>query len=308
MNQCCRVRVATVAPGVEPWRSETVLLFRSLAQLGGSLATSEKVCYFDRVVDTAIAAELLDIGVQIRLITPVDPRCAMGNNQVMLDNSDAYDWLVALDCDVVVASDFRHELVGDAVAAAPVDDALAPMPEWEKLFSAFGVSMPAVRYRSRLQGTIMPPYFNAGVLLVPSTLVDPLRHAWEHWLVKLASAFEEGRVPGSLGDRGAFVDQLAFALALADGVIPHRALPVAMNAPSHLRLHPLDDPSQVEPFLVHYHHRTDERGRLIWSGYQGIDRAIARVNALSTLQGTACAETRLDTHPRVSSAVAWRGL
>ncbi len=282
-----RVRVATVAPGVEPWRSETLRLFWSLRSLGGSIAGAEAVCYFDRVVDARVAESLRSLDVAVRLIAPVDPRCAMGNNQIMLEEDGSYDWLVALDCDVVVTADFSHELTGDAVAAAPVDHSLVPLGEWAAFFAAFGVTMPPVRYRSRCHNAICPAYFNAGVLLVPSGLVQQLRAAWARWLVEVVDSFDQARVPSSFGGHRAFTDQLAFALALAAEGIPHRALPLSMNAPSHLEVHPINDPEHVDPFIVHYHHNIDESGELPLSGHRGIDAAISRVNAALAMAPTA---------------------
>ncbi len=273
-----RVRFATVAPGVEPWRSETLRLFQSIIECGGTLAGAEKICYFDRTVDSRITDALHDLEVHTELFLPVDPRCAMGNNQVMLDGSGEYDWLVALDCDVAVSGDFSHELTGDAVAMAPVDVALAPIDEWNEFYEYFNVTMPAVRYRTRVGGDICPPYFNAGVLLVPKELVTPLRNAWQRWLLRVADAYEQEAVPGVLGSCQAYVDQLSLALALADESIPHRPLPLAMNTPTRTVIDPHLHPQNVEPYILHYHHHVDANGFLIPSGYPGIDCAIEHVN------------------------------
>jgi hypothetical protein len=75
---------------------------KSIRTCGGTLAGAEIVCYFDRVMDAEIAGELYGLGVCSMLTAPVDPRCAMGNNQIMFDDSGDYDWLVACDCDVAV--------------------------------------------------------------------------------------------------------------------------------------------------------------------------------------------------------------
>ncbi|MHB8262646.1 MAG: hypothetical protein ACYDGY_02705 [Acidimicrobiales bacterium] len=284
-----RVRFATVAPGIEPWRSETIRFFESIARCGGKLAHSEKVCYFDRVVDRAIVERLHDLEVRTMLIAPVDQRTAMGNNQVMLEPDTGYDWLVACDCDVVIARDFSHELVGDAIALAPVDDTLAPIEAWKAWFEWFGVSLPAARYRGRIHGHVCPPYFNAGVLLVPSHLVRPLRDAWQSWLRRTADAFEAGQVPSAFRSREAFTDQLALALALADTKLPQRALPLAMNCSTHCPIDPELLPHVIDPYVLHYHHRVGPTGTLLDTGYPGIDARIRRLNEM--LDGDAAGTT-----------------
>ena len=276
--QPSRVRVATVAPGVEPWRSETLRLFRSLRALGGTLADAPGICYFDRTVDRRIAHQLLDLGVTVRLIAPVDPRCAMGNNLVMLEADEEADWIVACDCDVVVTGDFSDELRGDAVAAVPVDNGLAPIADWPRLYEAFGVPVPTERYRANADGAPIPPYFNAGVLVVPAPLVAPLRASWERWLHAVSDAFDAQQVPAPFATRRAFTDQLALALALAEGTVAHRVLPPGMNAPSHMVMHRGLQPDAIDPRIVHYHHNVGPDGRILPSVHAGVNRAIDRVN------------------------------
>ena len=271
-----RVRVATVAPAVEPWRSEVLRLVRSVRVLDSPLRAAQIVCYIDRVADSELASALHDLSATVRLISPVDARAAMGNNQVMLDDDGSYDWLVALDCDIVVTGDFSAELAGDALGAAPVNNALVPLGEWRQFFECFGLEMPSERFRSLQHATVCPPYYNAGVLIVPSRLVTPTRKAWAQWLARVVDAFEEGQVPVTFRSRKAFSDQLAFMLAVAAERIPHRALPVEMHVATKVPIHPMFHPEIIEPSFIHYHHHVDDRGNLIATGYAGIDRVISR--------------------------------
>lgn len=274
-----RVRFATVGPPVEPWRSELIRFVRSIRMCAGVLANSEVVCYLDREIDRSLATELRELGARVVLVGPVDRRCAMGNNLLMLEEG-AYDWLVACDCDVVVARSFQDELVGDAIGLCPVVDGLCDLGTWRAFYEAFGLSMPPLRVRTVRDAEPCPPYFNAGVLLVPGSLVSPLARAWRKWLGPVVDAFETNRIPSGLRQRRAFVDQLAFALALAEGELFYRPMSVAMNFSTTDQIHAGLHPDMVDPAFLHYHHRIDDQGRIVKTGYWLPDRRIAKVNQL----------------------------
>ncbi len=273
-----RIRVATVAPGIEPWRSEMVRLFRSFEALDGPLAQAQRVAYVDRVIDVDSLHLLRRLGVRVFLASPIDPRCAMGNNMLMLDLDGSYDWLIMLDSDVVAARDFSHVFTDSAIRVAPADHCGISEEEWGRIFGHFNLPIPSERYLTRASAQPVIPYFNTGIQVVPAPLVLPLRAAWHHYLVKLADAFDGKEFGPNIERHEAFADQIAYSLAIASAQLPYRPLEHAMHVLTHGLISPAHHPEELQPYLLHYHHRVDERGEILLTGYRGIDNAISTVN------------------------------
>ena len=262
-----RVRVAAVAEPRPPWSREIEILFASLRARGGRLAGAEGVAYFVGTPPDSVRTQLTDMGVHVRVTDPIDPRIPHANKLRMFEEPKAYDVLCALDTDVLVAGDFSAFLNGRLRAKAVDVD---PVLEWEEIYEAAGLPFPKARVITTTQMHPTVPYFNSGVLFVPSALVDPLR---ENWLTRLQMPMAWPSVVRHPHTR----DQIALALALSDIGAECQPLPVAANFPTHVPTR-VEGPDTLHPKLVHYHHRLSRFGEILPTGYKAPDAAIADAN------------------------------
>ena len=239
---------------------------------------SQVACFVDHV-DPGFGRRLSAIGVRTRVVTRLSRQCPHANKIRMLTDIDAnVDWIVALDTDIAVAGDFSAHLTGAAVRAKPVDYDPLSLAQWGELFGYFGLAVPAERYITTCHGTETIAYFNSGVLLVSAGLAQRLAVAWAALVERVLNAYSD--LP-AIARHAFFTDQFALALALRRQEITVDPLPLGMNFPTHAPVHPSSQPHDVEPLLLHHHHRVTEGGALLPSGYQAPDRAIAAVNAMA---------------------------
>ena len=286
MQKAGRLLVATVAESREPYRSEAELLFRSLRKLGGRMAGVQAVAYFVGSADADISESLASLDVEIKIVAPVDPRCPHANKLRMLDVAGDYDFLLALDTDIVVAGDFAVEIWGSSIAAKPVDDDPFAIEEWENLFRSFGIELPQARYVTSFALKETVPYFNSGVLLIPRPFVEPLRNLWSSYIQELLNSpilFRDG------DKSGYYLDQIGLALALAAGRFPVRAFPLAMNFPTHCRIHRSHRPGRISPLLLHHHHRRAQDGTLSSCTHRLANQRIELINRVTAASTEAIA-------------------
>jgi hypothetical protein len=257
---------------------EALALARSLRAFGGSQAAAAcEIAFVEHRPEDLAPFEQL--GASVRVVERFDERCPHANKLQMLGPVET-DYLLALDCDVVVAGDFSRFLAGRAVASA-IDwgDWMVP-GRWPELLAAASIPFPHQRFlTTRLwQETIHYP--NSGVVVVPREQVGALR---EEWSGRLRELLETAGARPWWGDRQRyFTDQIALALANHSGRFPTRVLPLEMNW-----LLKFDDlPAELgaeerRPLLMHSIHRMDfESGHLLPHRYAGCQQAIARYNAL----------------------------
>ena len=269
-----RVRVASVSENRPPWRDEIKVLFASLRVLGGSLAEAPAVAYFVSSVERETAAFLGDLGVEVRVVAP--EKVAKANVLRMYEEPEAYDWLVALDPDVAVAGDFAGYLEGAAVLGRVAPNVPFSIEGWEAIFRLFDLELPTTRYMTGMNRAETIPYFNGGVLLVPSAHVLALGSAWRSFADGLLR--ERERLPRNVpGGKPWNRNQISLCLALAGSGVPTRALPIAMNfIPTDLD--PALDPHHVRPLLLHHQHLFNRDLTIMPFGYRAPDRTIRRVN------------------------------
>jgi hypothetical protein len=270
-----RVLVATVSEDREPHASEVVYLFKTLQQFGGRLRQARRIAYFLESANFPSTRQLADLGVTVKVVDRVDTRCPFSNKVRMLDESEDFDYLVALDTDVVITRDFSVYIQGSSIAAKPAGRIRLSLSEWKKVFDYFGLEIPQARYltTSRIDETI--PYFNAGVLISPREHLSTFRTEWQSFTKKLLDAYPE--LP-EVAAHPVFVDEFALSLALVHARLPFRALPLAMNFPTDRRIDPLLEPRKVTPYLLHHHHRVSSSGELLPCAYEEINAVIGAVN------------------------------
>jgi SAM-dependent methyltransferase len=163
------------------------------------------------------------------------------------------------------------------VQAKVVDNDPVGLELWPALFDARGVAIPTARYRTDYADRTTIPYFNSGVLAVPAPMCEPLLAEWGagvRWL--LDHGYDQ--LPVRFDQLRFFTDQFALALALASLRLPVRALPLALNFPTHEPLHVASGVDSCMPVLVHHHHRLERDGQLQASPHPAPNAAIDRVN------------------------------
>jgi hypothetical protein len=272
-----RVTVATVSEDREPYRSETVDLFRSLRVLGGCVAGARAIAFFVKSVSLEAELALSKLDVQIRLVQPVDERLPLWNKLRMFQERPYGDYLIALDNDLAICGDFGDEVTGGSIAAKPVDGNPLSLEQWSALYQWCGLEMPPARFLTTFDRRETIPYFNSGVLLVPADLVVPLHQGWSSMLPRLYAAAAE---LSFLEPHGFFFEQFALALAIASQNFPFRPLPLEMNFPTHYAVHEAYRPDRIEPLIVHHHHRTTPEEGVLPTSYEGVNRMIAKFNAI----------------------------
>src|SRR5829696_4625691 len=155
---------------------EALALARSLRAFGGSQSDSECELHFvGRLPDDPLPFE--ELGAKLVCVDPFDRRCAHANKLRMLRPVET-DYLLALDCDVVVAGDFSRFLLGDAVASATDWGDWMEAGRWPELFAAASIDFPSQRMLTTRLSQETIHYPNSGVLVVPRGQVEALRDEW----------------------------------------------------------------------------------------------------------------------------------
>lgn len=271
-----RILIACQGPGREPYTKETINLFRTLIKFGGSLSKSQKVACFTEPLQSEIAEKLTELGVVIKIVDGLDERCVHASKiqNLSLYEDEDFDLLVSLDTDIVVANDFSKYIDESAVGAKPVDQDPLSIEQWQRLFSYFDLNLPIERYLTSFHYTYTIPYFNSGVLLVPRRFVQNLYESWKSFVKKLLESYKN---LGDISTNSFFTDQFALSLALAETKIPHKALPLEMNFPTHYDIHKNFEPEKLQPYLIHYHHLSQSK-TISHSSYQNINKIIDEIN------------------------------
>ena len=188
-----KILISTQGPNRYPFTLETEYLFKSLNLYGGKLANAQKIACFSEPIDSKLKNDLENLGVKIKIINDIDPRCLFANKIQNLELSDYenIEFLIALDTDVVITKDFSEFLDASKVGAKPVDRDPLSLEDWKSLYGFFGLKVPEERYLTHftLQETI--PYFNSGVLLIPKKFIKPLYETWKKYVQRLLSSYND---------------------------------------------------------------------------------------------------------------------
>jgi SAM-dependent methyltransferase len=295
--------VACVAENRPPYSQEVICLFKSIIAFGGVLANARKIAYFVDAVEPLISEELAQLGVIVKVVERFSDRFPHANKVRMLEESEDCDYLVALDTDVAIARDFSEMVAGHSIRAKPVDDDPLTMESWRKLFDYFGVAFPLTRFLTTFSLKETIPYFNSGVLVIPKEHVSLLSKSWQRLILDMEGAYSE--LPEVARHRF-FTDQFAFALALGQSQLPYAPLPIEMNFPTHYPIHSAYSPGNIDPYVVHHHHRLSGSGELLACGYEQADRRIREINqAIKVRAVKSCSEARRKDGGIVDGAEFW---
>jgi hypothetical protein len=259
-----RILFACVAEGNPKWLASVERLAFSLREFGGSCREAPFIVSFVGEVPEGGTEVLAKLGTQTRVVEPVDEsRTAAANKLRMLDLHSSFDFdiLVALDCDTVVVGDPADYLSTSAIGAKPADSNPFTRGDWRRLYRALGIDQNLLKFPARSTGQVIPPYFNSGVLGVPSSLCAELYDEWAKAHSELTEALGANSkvIPRH---RHFLTEQLAFGLCVVRSQLPLRPFPVAMNYPTHIRAFGPADPSGSPPVILHYHDAIDHQGFL----------------------------------------------
>lgn len=213
-------------------------------------------------VDPAAGRRIEDLGGEVRVVACVDRRNPYLNKLRMLElaGTEDFEVLVALDCDTIVLRDLSPHVSVESVGVKPADvDRLTP-EQWRGLYAALGLSPPTAKYVATSTGASIGPYFNSGVLLIPRKYCGLLLDAWTDMNDRILGVYRDH--PGTVPSQWRFhLDQYSLACALVATAIPVRALPIELNYPAHVPVHP-SARSGVEPVIAHYHKNINANGFL----------------------------------------------
>lgn len=225
--------------------------------------------------DPTLVRWLTEQGVSSRTIEAFaagHPHCNKIGQLASLAEAGVAGTVVLTDCDVTVVTDVRPLGAGPTRPAGKVVDLPNPPAEIvSAIAAAAGVAIDDWR-ATDLQPDAQTPAanFNGGVYLVDATDVEVLHERWEHWArwsIDHVELYDRYRIN---------IDQLSFALAIADLGWEPVALDRSCN-------HPLHKPEALagverEPLVVHYHDRLTSAGLVQGSGHPLVDSAISRAN------------------------------
>lgn len=272
-----RILITCQGSDKEPFRHEIPYLFKSLINFGGRLASAQKIAFFDGPVNEKLITELSEMGVKVKHIQTIDGRCIHANKIQMLKGDEFdFDYLVALDADIVIAKDFSSFIGRKSIGMKPADnDPFDDINKWKILFKHFGLEIPPERFFSNFTSNKLIPYFNSGVLIVPKEFISPLYETWKYYTLKILDAYSN--LP-EISEATFFTDQFALSLALVKLKLPFHALPLEMNFPTHYPIHESFEPQKIEPYLIHYHHKFSSKWEILSCCYDNINKMITKIN------------------------------
>jgi hypothetical protein len=259
-----KFQISCLSESSPEWLSRVQNLVLSIRRFGGDFGNVPIVAYFVDGVPAPFERYLRELDVAVRVVRPI-PGMARPTNKLRMfeiDEGARFDFLVTLDCDVIVVDDFADRIPAAAIGIKPADYPTFADRDWRELYEKAGLPLPAASLAATSTGEPMPPYFNSGVVTAPRELCAQLGDRWRQGHRDLTAWLggDPHLIPRHLHYFG---DQLALALAIAAGELPYSALPVGMNFPTHAPVHPPAPAGERRLSILHYHGEVDERGYLL---------------------------------------------
>jgi 2-polyprenyl-3-methyl-5-hydroxy-6-metoxy-1,4-benzoquinol methylase len=177
------------------------------------------------------------------------------------------DAVVLLDTDTFVTNPLIFRDL-NTVSGKIVDYPNPPFSILKEIFEAAALTLKTVPSDLSPELTAQGN-FNGGLYLIPTEIVQELHVAWEKWAkwcLSRISMFESWSV---------HVDQVSFALAVADLNLPTITLPRRYNHPTHHGQLAADE----QPWMIHYHRQMDNQLFLLPTGDPATDKVIEIANA-----------------------------
>jgi hypothetical protein len=231
---------------------------------------------------------------EVELFDGRSPHCNKISGALRLGALHQVEGTVVLtDTDVVVLEDPRRLLVDpSAVASRIVGGPFPPLQLLESVFEAARVRLPELVPVQRYPGEMtVAGNGNGGLYLVAGESVRLMAEGWARWARWLLDHRD------LMGEAATHVDQVAMALALAEGGLRPQLLDLRWNFPSQNRRRIAAD--APAPAVLHYHRAVDEQGRLEATGIASVDSQIELANAAIALEWG-------EVFPRRRRAGSWR--
>jgi len=251
--------VGLVTENTSQMLTQAIRLLRSIRWFGGELAGARVVVCGVGTLEAGARATLEALGAEIRTVSRFHPANPTANrHQLIAELLDAPQRvLFVLDCDTIVVRDPLPFLSGDAFEAKLASTPTVTDEVFTRLFAHFNIPKPPRSHIAPFSGTPTIPYFNAGVIAVPTALARTLAPVWRKYNRILADD------PGLVAPCQPHMHQASLSLALAESGIPCRELPQAMNFQIKPHLTPPPGFAEIDPVIIHYHHLATEDGFLL---------------------------------------------
>ncbi|ALG67315.1 sulfotransferase [Beggiatoa leptomitoformis] len=186
---------------------------------------------------------LAELGVRIVPITNwVDKQYPIGNKVACLGIETLAEKIFFLDSDMLCLQPFipPNDWLQPIFHAKPVDlGAFTADPHfWQSVYTLFDLPLPTRRVFSSVSHELLLPYFNAGMLGIPSN--TPFAQIWADSCQRILHS-------GIIAQRPRWLDQLALPITLAKIGMDFNCLNEYVNYPAHLK------PLNPQTILCHYH-------------------------------------------------------
>ncbi len=237
--------------------TQAIRVLRSIRWFGGELAAARVVVCGVGPLKASAHETLEALGAEVRTVSRFHPANPTGNRlQLFAELLDAPQKLLfVLDCDTIVVRD-PLPFLNDEVFQAKV----APTPTvsdevFDRLFAHFSLTKPPRSSITGLSGSPTIPYFNAGVIAIPTSMARIVAPVWRRYNLALAEQ------PHLSAPCQRHMHQASLALALAETGVPCVELPEAMNYQINTQ-HLAQPPgfAEIDPVIIHYHQLASEDG------------------------------------------------
>ena len=228
--------------------------------------------------DRQIWAPLDRWNVDLRAVEPFDVRFPHANKLRMFEHPDVLksaDVLVALDCDIIVARDPLELMSTSAIRAKPEDQTILEDHHWLTIYEAMGITPPEKNCVMTSSGQLSYPWWNSGVVGVPTRYAAELHEQWSDNISIVASLHDRGALPANW-----ITDQIGFVCALLQRGLPFEPMPITGNYPTCFPIHPdVRAKQNGQAVFIHYHHHVTVEGFLRSSGDAALNEQLDRFNA-----------------------------
>jgi len=272
--------------------TQAIRLLRSLRWFGGALAGARVVVCGVGPLEPGARAAIEALGAEVRTVSRFHPANPTANKLQLLESllEEPQEILFLLDCDVIIVRDPLPYMTADAFQARVAPTPTVSDDVFERLFTHFGIAKPPRSRIAPLSGTPMIPYFNSGVVVIPTAMARTLSPAWRKYNQILADR------PELAAPCQRHMHQASLALALAETGLPCADLPAEMNYQINAtHLTPPAGFAETDPVIIHYHQLATEDGFLLPCPYPAAQARIEAFHQRMRAEGFAPDETPAET-------------
>jgi hypothetical protein len=252
--------VGCVADNAPKYLEQALRLVQSIRWFGGDLAQARLlICAVGGITDSS-RKELERYGAEVRVVQRFHEKNGSANRLRFFEEAWEADreLLLVLDCDTLVVRDplplMRHGRVQAKIESLPT----VTHDVFVRLFRHFGLPLPPRDHVIGLTRTPTIPYFNAGMVLIPSHLARRLVPVWGDFNRELAER------PELTHPCERHLHQASLSLALAAYPVPFEEAPVELNYQLNAtHLEPPEGFLTLDPAILHYHDLVDPAGGLL---------------------------------------------